>query len=308
MRKDSNLENGLAFKAVKMAKRGNDVYARRIKERLRGLDQVPNINWFNPRDRNNRPSSGALFVTLTYRRYHGLDVAWELVGEDFNRFISALRARYGVIHVFRTWEAQRDGYPHVHAILYFESQAFQAFHYGDAWRIQDKRELEDLWPHGFIDVEALASLRGGIRYVAKYLAKVHQVIEGPEIACNSPEASGLSGLVSRASVLTMALAWAMGRRAFSVFRGFFDLTTDLHNSNSGQADLFGDPVYRWILVGFWSGDLGKWVKDLSFGELQELRGSPGWSDNRPVLRSSRGRVRGPSGIGPRVVERYNLDC
>ena len=279
MRKDSVLEAGLAFKAVKMAKRGNDVYARRIKKRLGGLDQVPNINWFNPRDRSRRASTQALFVTLTYRRIARVDEAWELVGEDFNRFISALRARYGVIHAFRTWEAQRDGYPHVHAVLYFESQSFEAFHHGDAWRVQDKRELEDLWPHGFIDVEALASLRGGIRYVSKYLAKVHRAIEDPEIASNSTdETSGLSGLVSRASIKTMALAWAMGRRAFSVSRGFFDLTTDLRNSNSGQMSLEGTPVFKWILVGFWSGDLGRWVVDLDFSKFRELKTSAGWSD------------------------------
>jgi hypothetical protein len=218
-------------------------------------------------------------VTLTYDRTDlRVDEAWELVGEDFNRFISALRARYGVVHVFRTWEAHQDGYPHIHAILYFESQTFEAFHYGDAWRIQDKRELEDLWPRGFIDVEALASLRGGIRYVAKYLAKVHKAIDQNQIASNSPEDSGLSGLVSRASVLTMALAWAMGRRAFSVSRGFFDLTTDLHNSNLKQVSLEGDPIFRWVLVGFWSGNLGKWVVDLDFSKYRELKGSPGWSD------------------------------
>ncbi|MDP2972401.1 MAG: hypothetical protein Q8P64_24835 [Deltaproteobacteria bacterium] len=280
LRKDSGLEAGLEFKAVKMAKRGNSVYSYRVEERLRGLDAVPDLKWFNPRDRSSRHQTSALFVTLTYERTDlRVDEAWERIGEDYNRFISAMRARYGKIQHFRTWEAQKAGYPHIHAVLYFEEQSFEAFYYGDAWRVQEKHDLESLWPHGFIDVEALASLRGGIGYVAKYLSKVHRAL-GQEGAEGAPhgEGQGLGGLISRASVLTMALASAMGRRAFSVSKGLFDLTTDLRNSNSVQVDLEGNPVFRWVLTGFWSGNLGRWVRTLSRAEYGALKGSPGWTD------------------------------
>lgn len=279
LRKDSDLEAGLEFKAVKMAKRGNSVYAHRVEERLRGLEDLPSINWFNPRDRSSKHETGGLFGTLTYdRKDLRVDEAWDCVGEDYNRWISAMRARYGKIHAFRTWEAQRDGYPHIHVALYFESQLFEAFFYNGEWRVEDKHEMEDLWPHGFVDVSALASLKGGIRYVAKYLSKVHRALDGGEGAPSNSEGLGLSGLVSRASVLTMSLAWAMARRAFSVSQGLFDLTTHLHNSNLDQVDLEGNPVFRWVLVGFWSGDLGRWVRALSRAEYGALRGSPGWSD------------------------------
>ena len=287
LRKDSDLDNGLEFKAVKMAKRGNDVYAHRVEKRLRGLEDLPNINWFNPQDRSSKHETGGLFVTLTYSRHClRLDEAWERVGEDYNRWISAMRARYGKIHHFRTWEAQQDGWPHVHAILFFEDQLFEAFFYHGEWRVEDKREMEDLWPHGFVDVSALASLRGGIRYVSKYLMKINSALSGGEEEVDlvdeegdlPREGRGLSGLVSRASALTMALTWGMRRRAFSVSRGLFDLTTHLHNSKSGQVDLFGEAVYRWVLVGFWGGDLGRWVRSLSFGEFRALKGSPSWSD------------------------------
>ena len=278
LRRDSDLEAGLEYKAVKMSKRGNRIYSRRVEERLRGLNDVPSINWFNPHNRSSRASTSGLFVTLTYRRVSRVDECWELIGEDFNRWISAMRARYGKIHVFRTWEAHKSGYPHIHAILYFEDQSFEAFHYGDTWRVQEKHDLESLWSHGFTDVEALGSLRGGINYVAKYLSKVHRALDGGEGAPSNGEGRGLSGLVSRASVLTMALAWAMGRRAFSVSRGLFDLTPLLHNSNSVQVNLFGEAVFNWVLVGFWGGDLGRWVRSLSTSEYRELRGSKTWSD------------------------------
>lgn len=286
MRKDSALAAGLEWIAVKMSKRGNDVFAYRVEERLQGLDDVPDLRWFDSRDRSSKHQTSALFVTLTYDRTDlRVDEAWERVGEDYNRWISAMRARYGVIHVFRTWEAQKAGYPHIHAIAFFESQLFEAFHHGDAWRIQEKRGLEPLWSHGFTDIEALGSLRGGIKYIAKYLSKVHRALDGVEGALLG-EGRGLGGLVSRASVLTMALAWATGRRAFSVSKGLFESTRALHNSNSVQVDLLGKPVFKWVLVGFWSGDLGGWVRRLSRIEYGALKGSPGWSDNRFLGRSN----------------------
>jgi hypothetical protein len=118
--------------------------------------------------------------------------------------------------------------------------------------------------------------------VAKYLSKVYTALEGggapPQVSGEGDLSRGLGGLVSRASVLTMALAWAMGRRAYSMSRGLFDLTTHLHNSNSVQVDLFGEAVFKWVLVGFWGGDLGRWVRSLSLHEYRELRGSKGWTD------------------------------
>ena len=31
----------------------------------------------------------------------------------------------------------------------------------------------------------------------------------------------------------------------------------------GQVDLEGNPIFRWVLVGFWAGDLGVWIKELN---------------------------------------------
>ena len=36
--------------------------------------------------------------------------------------------------------------------------------------------LPILWPFGFSDIEALGSLRGGVRYVTKYLRKLNYVL------------------------------------------------------------------------------------------------------------------------------------
>ncbi|MBA7694600.1 hypothetical protein ES703_103213 [subsurface metagenome] len=201
------------------------------------------------------------------------------------------------------WESQKSGYPHVHAVLIFEASEFEAFHHGDAWRVHEKRDIEGLWPHGFTDVEALGSTRGGLHYVAKYLGKLHTLGyqgDGPE----APEGSGLSGLVSRASVLTLSLMWAFRKRAFSMSRGLGDLIRALHNSNASgavfelvQVDLEGvapaEAITRWILLGFWAGDLIKegrrrWSVGLSLSDLRALKGCLSWSEN-PYMVASPGR-------------------
>ena len=47
----------------------------------------------------------------------------------------------------------------------------------------------------------------------------------------------------------------------------------------GQVDLEGKPIFRWILVGFWAGDLGIWSKDLKYLEFWEIYGSESFSEN-----------------------------
>ncbi|MBA7694599.1 hypothetical protein ES703_103212 [subsurface metagenome] len=54
------------FVAVKASKRGNDVYSKRIKDRLSPLMELPDIRFFNWKDRSKRHKTRALFATLTY--------------------------------------------------------------------------------------------------------------------------------------------------------------------------------------------------------------------------------------------------
>ena len=61
------------YKAVKAAKRGNDVYAWKLDKRLKHLYNLPDIEFFNPKDRNKVQRTKALFMTLTFRRVMGLD-------------------------------------------------------------------------------------------------------------------------------------------------------------------------------------------------------------------------------------------
>lgn len=274
----------MRFKAVKSAKRGNNVYSWKIKKRLDELSTaLPDVRFFNYRDRSSRHKTKALFVTLTFARIQRLDLAWENVGKAWNQYMARLRRKYGSVHAFRVWEAQGDGYPHIHAILIFESSEFEAFHYGDAWRIQEKREeLEPLWKYGFSDYEALTGVREGFRYVTKYLRKLHGVLQCPETGpCSSRE---LNNLQFNASVLTLSLMWIFKRRAFGFSGRLVDLIREVTNSNKielgahGQVDLGGQPVWVWRLMGFWGGFLGhKWSRELSLREVRGLKSSTTWS-------------------------------
>lgn len=306
-----SLEGYIEYVGVKASKRGNDVYAKRIKDRVDLLLDLPDIIFFNWKDRSKHHKTRALFVSLNYSENVTLGEAWAQVGEDFNRWMSALRARYGKISVIRVWEAHigqkknnysHQGYPHIHALVLFEASEFEAFHHGGAWRVNEKRDIEGLWAHGFTDIEALASTTGGLRYIIKYLGKLHKLGVQGEASAGDSSAGGssLSGLVSRASVLTLSLMWAFRKRAYSVSGDWFESIYDLHNSNSDQAcltgqtflqlDLMGgapsEALKRWVLLGFWGGELIKggsrprWSVELSGSEYRALKASDSWSDNR----------------------------
>jgi len=194
------------YKAVKAAKRGNDVYSWKLGKRLKHLYELPKIEFFNYKDRNTVQKTSAIFVTLTYARNEGLDVLWEEVSKDFNRWISAMRRRYGKISIIRFWEAQQDGYPHIHCVLMFHESEFETFFYNKKWRISEKKEIEELWSWGFIDIFALYSLGAGVGYVLKYVTKVNNAL--------------LHGRVDRKLVLSLALMWIFKKRAFSVSKDF----------------------------------------------------------------------------------------
>lgn len=282
----------MRFKAIKSAKRGNGVYSWKIKKRMAELTRsLPDVEFFNHRDRSSRHRTRALFVTLTLARNQRLDLAWEQIGEAWNRFMSRMRRRYGPVHGFRVWEAQRDGYPHIHAMLVFETAEFDTFHFNGVWRVQGKREsLEDLWPHGYSDYEGMAGVKSGFRYLTKYLAKLHGALgtsPGASIEAGDLPARELNNLQYSSSQLTLPLMWIFGKRAFGVSKGFVDLILEMTNSNTrgpgvlDQVDLVGSRVWSWRLMGFWGGYLGpRWSRELSLKEIRELKSSPSWTYSR----------------------------
>ncbi len=262
------------YKMAKAAKRGNDVYSAKLRKRLNHLYNLPQILFFDYKDRSRRHLTKAVFFTLTYARNLRLDEAWELVGSDFNRWISAMRKRYGRIDVIRCWEAQNDGYPHIHCILVFHDVDFETFFYNGKWRISKKREMEKYWGWGFSDMFALYSLGAGVGYVMKYVTKVNNAL--------------LAEKRNRNDVLSLALMWIFRKRAFSVSRDFGLFLVEVKNDRPyGQVDLEGESIYRWYLVGFWA-DLNRkydsWSVELSYNDFWIIRSSVYFTFNKALFK------------------------
>lgn len=261
------------YKAVKAAKRGNDVYSWRLDKRLRNLFELPQSEFFNYKDRSRMQSTRAVFVTLTYTRHERLDVLWEEVGKDFNRWISAMRRRYNKISIIRCWESHMDGYPHIHCVILFHECEFQTFFHNGKWRITKKREMEGLWGWGYSDFFALYSLGAGVGYVLKYVTKVNNAL--------------LAEKMDRKLVLSLALMWIFRKRAFSVSKDFgLFLVEGKDDSPRGQVDLEGESIYRWYLVGFWAdvyGEFDSWSVILSYSDFWRIRSSNEFIFNKALF-------------------------
>jgi len=254
------------WRAVQASKRGNKIYSLRLQKRLRHLYDLPEVKKFDYKDRSRTHFSNILMVTLTYRRDRQLYLAWDQCGKDDNRFMASMRKKFGDISVIRSFEAQRDGFPHIHLLLIFHEAEFESFHFGGKWRIRDKEEIEDRWPWGFVDIQAVSSLHSGVRYVVKYLTKVHESVIDEESDSKL--------------VLTLAMLSIFRKRAFSVSGSFRLLVGRVVKGKLvQQVDFELKPIFRWYLVGFWGGDLGVLSRDLSYLEFFEVRSSSTFNEN-----------------------------
>jgi len=280
------IEKEAEFVAVKCSKRGNDVHERRIRDRLGWLErEISDLKFFKLEDfkaDKAPPRSKLLWVTLTYDVKRGdLPYAWENIGEDFNRFMAAVRSRWGEVSCLRTWESFENGYPHIHAILVFKEVEFTVFPFFSEkegrilFRIKEKAEFEAYW-HSWLDIQAISSTSALFNYIRKHQKKILLGLSGE---VNEGEA-GFSRKVK--GLVTMALCWIFRKRSFSVSGDFraalSDLISHLRNSNMvGQLDLLGNEVQecRWTFLGVFSAaELGIpayiWAKNLMREEVDRL--------------------------------------
>jgi Replication protein. len=226
--------------AVLCSKRGNPVHIKRVKERFRFVTTLENKVLFD--SHGNQKTSNVLYLTLTYNPKND-DVlhAWRNIGEDWNRYITNLRNKYGNISHIRVFESFANGYPHVHAILVFKTAKFNTYRHKGKWRIKEKEIFEHGY-HSFVDVQAVRSVKGGLRYLSKYLLKNQEDTQ--------EEASK--------RLLSFAMCWLTQRQSFGISREFADLIRRLHDSNFFgskllfEQDLGGRilPVgVKWVFIG-----------------------------------------------------------
>ncbi len=276
------------FVAVKCSKRGNDVFSRRLDQKLGFLSRMEGIQLFSPEDF--KPGkvvrSNLLWVTLTYNpALSSLRKAWMTYMEDWNLWITNLRNKYGKIDVLKFSEAFPDesgeafGYPHIHVVLLFREAQFRVFprmeegrdgKLGLVYRIQEKFELENQgkW-HSWVDVKALSSGRALGGYLRKHTKNTHY---GDD----------------QGALVTQALLWLYRKQTFSMSSGFrqnfIDLIMTMHDSKGCQAQktLDGQLLDDWI----WSFhgvrsalelgvDPGIWVQSLDEEKFHRIFGDVG---------------------------------
>jgi hypothetical protein len=280
----SNRETGeKAFVAVKCSKRGNDIYARRMKERLDFLEQLSDVEFFDNVDFTKQAyaRSNLLWVTLTWdSNFCSLDEAWRMSYYYLHKFKANLENRFGKVEwlvfpqPFPDREGKAFGYPHFHILLLFKEASFNAFPHMELdedgktvmrFRVREKREIEvqGKW-HSFVDVQAISSPRKAAAYCKRY-------------AMNECYGSG------EKATLTCAVNWLYRKQGYSLTHHFRE---DLHEfivsmqlRKTVQVGLDGEvayPVWEWEFIGVRSGheleleDGNIWVKSLSMDEFEQL--------------------------------------
>lgn len=213
-----DLRNPGSYKTFRAAKRGDSFYCHKTLNRWDDLaDGIQDDDYHV-----GHSMTGAVWVTLTYADQQ--DENWIKISADFNRFISALRKRYGKIDVVRTWESHESGMAHGHGILLFREKRFKTFRYNEVWRLEAKDELAECWTRGNSDWQGIYDLGGMLGYLKKYMRKFlqHEV---------------------KHSTRNLAKLWVYRKRTFSVSRR---LDRAMSNSNrsllrkNGQMTLDGE--------------------------------------------------------------------
>jgi len=235
------------FRALKCSKRGNDVYSYRVKKRLAPLMALASESYDVKLYEKSGDYSDLLFITLTWdTKICSVKSAWERIGKDYNKFVSALKSRYGKIEFVRAWEASVNGYPHVHLIVKFQDHRFNVVKINNVYRIAEKREFENLW-HSFVDIEPVQFL-SRVYYLTKYISKELHAVQNR------------AGKHEQ----TLSLMWIFRKRAYSITSNFVKscfnrLDALKHNSNrkSFQITLNGEIVKElpWVFVGIFGKEI-----------------------------------------------------
>jgi len=267
--------------AVKCSKRGNDVFAKRLKDRLGFFKAVKNVKLFTVNKAwAGQAKTNLLWVTLTYdSKRCSLNDAWINCMEEYNKFITNLRNKYGRIDVLKFPQPFDDpngeayGYPHYHLLLLFQEASFEVFprleqnkagEWGLVYRIQERDEVkaQGKW-HSHSDIKALSSVGATVNYCRKYAQN----------ACYGS---------SDKAVLTSAILWLYRKQTFSMSAGFrknfVAFIRAMHDSKTFnmQKTLGGEefPVWVWRFYGIRSaldvGATNEWVVSLSPEKFQEL--------------------------------------
>lgn len=211
----------------KSCKRGNDVYIRLIRDRFNPLiESSENMDFFSTTVNDHRKRirrTRMLYLTGTCDpiKTGSLVASWVSFGVYWNHFITSLKNVFGKTAHIRTWQSQKNGYPHYHALIYFFEFEFTVVKkwdevkQKDVWRIHNRQHvvtnrktgakepcidvIVDRWKWGGLEVVCCENSRSALKDLLKYVLRD---LEGGE------------------SDLTNTMVWYFGKKSFAVSRSF----------------------------------------------------------------------------------------
>lgn len=201
----------------KTCKRGNDVYIYLVNKKLKPLTIQEPIEYFstelnNNRNRNRRTNLLYITGTIDQSKFDGIGDAWLEFGNYWNTFITNIRNQFGGAEYIRTWQSQKNGYPHFHSLIYIpfdfsvvywpEDNSWristrQKLHKGD--KITVRKRIKNAWKCGNLDVKCVDSTNNAFKDLLKYVTRD---LEGGE------------------SDLTNAMVWYFGKQSYSISKNF----------------------------------------------------------------------------------------
>jgi len=181
------------YLAILLSKRGNDKYSYGVRQRFKPLSFLchsskdKDISFLEPTSLKNYFHCSFLWVTFTYDiKRCSSDTAWNNIGDEFNLYLSKIKQKYGKISILRCFESFKNGYPHIHALIYYHNYKFTVKKYGNkkgkiSYIVvsQNKKQkgkqkkdidyLRSFW-HSYIKCTAVKDL-GAVGYTLKYITK-----------------------------------------------------------------------------------------------------------------------------------------
>jgi len=199
-------------------KRGNSVYVKQLNYKFRDLFKANHKEFFSTivNDKRKRiRKTKLLYITGTCdpKKTGSIAASWISFGVYWNSFMCNLRQQFGNIRHLRAWQSQDNGYPHFHALVYFDEFDFTATYWKQdhSWRIHNKQQLngkpvrdriKTAWKAGNIDVKCCDNTKTALTDLLKYV---------------------LRDLEHGSADLTNAMIWYFRKQSFGISDGFKQL-------------------------------------------------------------------------------------
>jgi len=166
------------YMAIKVSKRGNDVYRYKVRQRTRTLSYLCTVSDDITFLSGKQDFSNILWITLTFDiKLCSEEDAWNNIGIQLNNFLSKFKQKYGNITYMRSFESFKNGYPHIHLLLCVKERKFPVFSYISRtdgklhYKLTNNsmKTISGFW-HSHVRVEGAKSM-GAVGYILKYITK-----------------------------------------------------------------------------------------------------------------------------------------